>query len=388
MTRTETLRDTGSKRTARRAVGVLVALGVLALVGVAATERSAAENASGVRPAPPAMTVSVATARREAVSRQVAATGTVMPWQELSLGAQTTALAVVEVKVRENDVVRAGDVLIRFDSRVLAAQVAQQKAAVAEAQSTLDSAKEESARGDALVLQKAMSTEAVQTRRTTVRTSQAKLEQALAALDQLQASLDLTIVRAPADGVVSQEPIRLGAVPQAGTELLRIVRDARLEVQVKVPERDLEQIKPEQTVVVTSPNGVQSEGKVRDIAAKVDSGTRLGTVYVSLPARSGFRAGMFASVEVTVGGGSAVTIPEQALVWPDGKTSAFVVAEDGSVRLARLKTSGRQDGRITVEAGLQDGERVAVAGAGFLHDGDTVRVEPALASSGGEVSLQ
>lgn len=104
----------------------------------------------------------------------------------------------------------------------------------------------------------------------------------------------------------------------------------------------LEQIKPEQTVVVTAPNGVRSDGKVRDIAAKVDSGTRLGTVYVSLPARSGFRAGMFASVEAMVGGGSAVTIPEQALVWPDGKTSAFVVAEDGSVRLARLTAAAQQ----------------------------------------------
>lgn len=373
-----------------RLIARLPIIGALALLGalVASPSGGVEEEDRGAQTTPPAMTISVTAARRESVPRRVTATGTVTPWQELTLGAQTTGLAVIEVKVQENDLVRTGDVLVRFDSRALVAQIAQEKAAVAEAQATLDSAKDEGARGDALVLQKALSLEAAQTRRTAVRTSQAKLDQALAALDQFQTALDLTVVRAPSDGVVSQEPIKLGAVPQAGTELLRLIRDDRLEVQVKVPERELEQIEPDQAAIVTRPNGKQAAGQVREVAVKVDAATRLGTVYVSLSPRSRLRPGMFANVEVTVGEDSGVTIPEQALVWSNGKTSAFVVSEDGSVRLTKLATSGRHDGRIAVEAGLQEGERVAVAGAGFLHDGDTVRVEPALVSSGGEANLQ
>ena len=135
------------------------------------------------------MTVTLATVELQETPQIVAATGTVMPWQELAVDAETSGLAVVEVRVKENEPVRAGDVLVRFNDRALRAQVAQQAAAVAEAQATLQSARQEAARGDILIVQKSMSQEAVDTRRTAILTNQAKLDQAKATLDQLQAQL-------------------------------------------------------------------------------------------------------------------------------------------------------------------------------------------------------
>ncbi|TIV07751.1 MAG: efflux transporter periplasmic adaptor subunit, partial [Mesorhizobium sp.] len=34
----------------------------------------------------------------------------------------------------------------------------------------------------------------------------------------------------------------------------------------------------------------------------------------------------------------------------------------------------RQNGRVAIESGLSEGDRVVVAGAGFLNDGNLVRV--------------
>ncbi|MCW6513079.1 efflux RND transporter periplasmic adaptor subunit [Lichenifustis flavocetrariae] len=329
----------------------------------------------------PSQTVAVAAVTEKDVPRRVSATGTVMPWQELAVDAQASGLAVIEVRVKENDVVKVGDVLIRLDDRVLQAQVAQQKAAMTEAQANLQSARKEASRGDALVVQKAMSQEAVETRRTAILTSQAKLDQAAASLDQLQAQLNQTVVRAPAGGGVSTEPVRLGTVTQSGTELLRLIREGRLEVQAKVPERELGALQAGQSVRVSGPDGSIITGTLRDVAAKVDASTRLGIAYVDVPSGGPLRAGMFASVSIEVETSRRLVVPERALVWPNGAASAFVLGPDDKVGLRSLVVTARVDGEAVVGSGVAAGERVVTAGAGFLHDGDSVRVQASLDAS-------
>ena len=96
---------------------------------------------------------------------------------------------------------------------------------------------------------------------------------------------------------------------------------------------------------------------MRGVAAKVDPATRLGVVYVSLPSDSTLQAGMFAKVAITVATAQRLAVPEQALIWPDGKASAFVVGPDNKVTLRTLTIGGRANGAASVEAGLNQGER-------------------------------
>ena len=44
--------------------------------------------------------------------------------------------------------------------------------------------------------------------------------------------------------------------------------------------------------------------------------------------------------------------------------------------MQRVKTGRRSGDRVEVVQGLQASQRVAVQGAGFLNDGDTVKVAP------------
>lgn len=330
-----------------------------------------------------ATTVSTVPATRRTIDRAIVATGTVAAWQELSLGAQLGGLSVTEVKVKENDSVRAGDLLLKLDDRVLIAQVAQQRASVVQAEAALSTARKEAVRGESLVALKAMSQESVDTRRTAITTAQAKLDAANASLNQLRAQLDQTVVRAPVDGIISAEPVRLGTVPQSGAELVRLVRESRLEVQTRVPERDVGALKAGMVAAVAGPNGFTVMGHVRDISAKVDSSSRLATVYVSLPANALLRQGMFATVTVTAAARDSLVVPEQALVWSGGRTTVFAIDAEGRARARVVSTGDRHDGRVVVEHGLVGDEQVVVAGAGFLRDGDAVRVEPTLTAEGG-----
>ncbi|TIN99905.1 MAG: biotin/lipoyl-binding protein, partial [Mesorhizobium sp.] len=76
----------------------------------------------------------------QTVTSSVSATGTMSAWQEATIGAEESGLRLTGVLVAEGDHVRAGDVVARLDDSLLKAQLAEQKAAVVQAQATLDSA--------------------------------------------------------------------------------------------------------------------------------------------------------------------------------------------------------------------------------------------------------
>lgn len=356
-------------------------LPALLLILAACRDPEPAAEASEAK-APVALTVSIEPARTERLARTVSASGSVAAWQELTVSTELSGLAVVEIAVEEGDRVERGQLLARLDDRALQAQIAEQQAAIDQAQATLDNAELVAARSRRMLAAKAISQETADQNAATARTSRAALAQAQAALQALQVQLDQTRITAPVAGVVAEKPAVLGTVVQSGTELVQLIRDGRLEVQAKVSERDLAAIRPGQAVTVTDAAGVTTPATVRAAAQKVDSTTRLGTVYADLPAETALKAGMFARVSIAVEGGAVPTVPEAALVWRQGQPQVFTVDADDTARLRPVRTGSRSDGRVAVEDGLAEGERVVTAGAGFLDDGSRVRIAETMAEAG------
>ncbi|RWA84509.1 efflux RND transporter periplasmic adaptor subunit [Mesorhizobium sp.] len=355
-------------------IAVLVAAGVVAMLkayGRGAPEPDVAKAASAQAAA---LTVSVETVVSRQIASSVGATGTVAAWQEATIGAEESGLRLTDVLVKEGDHVKAGDVVARLDGALLKAQLAEEKAAVAQAQATLDSALSAARRADKLLASNAVSAETAEDKATAVRTGKAGVEQAEAAAERLQAQLDRTTIRAPFDGIVSSKPAVAGSIVQAGTELMKIVRDGRLEVGVLVPEKDLASISAGQPANIVDASGRAFSGSVSQIAETVNSTTRLGTVYVAVGDGSGLKPGMFARVTVETAASRQLTVAETALVWHAGKPAVFVVGDDGKVTERPVVTGTRQNGRVAIESGLSEGDRVVVAGAGFLNDGNLVRV--------------
>ena len=68
-------------------------------------------------------------------------------------------------------------------------------------------------------------------------------------------------------------------------------------------------------------------------------------------------------------------MPHEAILFREGRPAVFVLSGDGDrVELRPLATGRRREGVVEVTEGLAPGERVVVSGAGFLSDGDRVRV--------------
>jgi len=117
------------------------------------------------------------------------------------------------------------------------------------------------------------------------------------------------------------------------------------------------------------------------VAPTVDPQTRNALVYVDLPAHPDLRAGMFARGEFQLGSSDALTVPQEALVVRDGFAYVFAVGADQRVQQRKVQTGRRQADRVEVLSGLTADTTVAVRGAGFLNDGDLVRVAPATEGS-------
>lgn len=348
----------------------------LALLALAACDQAPAAATE-----PAAQSVAVAAVERRAVERTVRGDGTVAAWQELVIGAESGGLRVLEV-VEEGEAVRRGQVLVRLDDTLLRAQAAQAAAAAAEAEANFRLAGAELRRAQELQRGEFAARQTLEQRQAATAGAEARLAAARAQRDDADARLTRARILAPHDGTVSRRSILPGAVVVPGQELVRLVRDGRIELGARVPELDLVGVAPGQPARVRH-GGREVAAVVRAVAPVIAAETRLGTVHLTLPPDSGLRPGMFARADIVVGRVEAPVLPRAALVHRDGRPVAFVLDAGGAaVALRRLELGpAGPDGAPEVRAGLEAGERVVVAGAGFLGDGDRVRVVEALAAA-------
>ena len=320
------------------------------------------------------LTVTTTKATQSEWQLKLSANGNIAPWQEAIIGAESNGLRLAEVRVNVGDVVKRGQTLANFAPDTVRAELAQQSASVAEAEAALAEADANSARAKTLQDSGAMSTQQINQYVTAAKTAAARLQAANAARESGQLRVGFTRVVAPDDGVISARLATVGAVVNGGQELFRLIRKNRLEWRAEVTSSDLAKVSAGQTVLVTTPTGVQVGGKVRVIAPTVDPTSRNAIVYVDLANNAAAKSGMFASGDFSVGSAKALSLPQQSVVLRDGMTYVYQLIADNKVSQLKVQTGRRLGDRVEVTSGLKGTETVVVNGAAFLAQGDTVRV--------------
>ena len=348
------------------------------LLAVAALGHAADDKKAAPAPTKAALTVNVTQPQTATLPLRISANGNIAAWQEASIGTEANGLRLAEVKVNVGDAVKRGQVLATFAPDTMQADVAQIRAAVAEAEATLAEASANAQRARGLQATGALSDAAINQYLTIERTAKARLDAQRAAAQMQQLRLKQTQVLAPDAGVISARSATVGAVLPAGQELFRMIRQGRLEWRAEVAANDMVALKPGIAARVTAGNAAPIQGTVRIVAPTVDPATRLGLVYVDLPAAavaaSSARAGMFARGEFEIGTGSGLTLPQSAVLLRDGFSYVLRVSADSTVAQVKVGVGRRVGDRIEITGGLEPGARVVAAGGGVLADGDTVRV--------------
>lgn len=349
----------------------LAALLLFCLALAACSDDAAAPAAT------PSLTVSVALPEQQALPRRIAASGSVAAWEQMSLGVELSGQRVAEVLVEVGDVVSAGQPLLRLDTRSLQMDVRQAEAALAQAEAHLAVASANARRGERLKREQLIAASEADQLIAGELGAAAQRQTARAQLDNARLRLGFATLRAPDEGVISQRLVQPGQVVAAGSELLGMIRKGRLEWRAELPENDLILISPGVPVELHGPDGAAVSGQVRAVSPTLDARSRTGLVYADLPEPGALRAGMYAQGDLVLAAVPARTLPDAAIVERDGYRYVFVLGEGNVVAQRRVQVGARQDGVVEIREGLQADERVVVEGAGFLTDGDQVRVVPA-----------
>jgi len=343
----------------------------------AAKSKDVKDAKDGAAAPKPALTVTVAKPEATELTVTLAANGNVAAWQEAVVGSESNGLRLAEVRVNVGDVVKKGQVLAVFSPETVQADIAQSRASLAEARATAADAAGNAARARTLQATGALSQQQINQYQTTEQTAKARVEAAEAVLAAQQVRGRNTQVLAPDDGVISARTATVGSVVAAGTELFRLIRQGRLEWRAEVTSAELARIAVGTPAFVVSASGAQVRGKVRSIAPTVDPQTRAALVYVDLPTvlqNTGVKAGMFARGDFDLGRSSAPTVPQASIVPRDGFNNVFVLQPDNRVSQIKVQIGRRLNDRIEITSALPEGSQVVVQGAGFLNDGDLVRV--------------
>ena len=326
-------------------------------------------------PAKAALTVTVEHPDVRSWPQKITATGNVQAWQEAIVGAEVAGLRLAEVNVNVGDSVKQGQVLARFADEMVNSDLAQQQAALEEARAKLAEAEMNAAGAQKLKDSVAMSAQEVQQYLTHAQSARAQVQMAEARLQAEKLKLRYTRVLAPDDGVISARSATVGAVMQTGGELFRLIRRGQLEWRAELPESQLQTVRIGQKALLSAAQGEPVAGVVRRISPLVNVQSRNGTVFVELADSRALKAGMFAQGEFIMANLPALTLPQSALVVRDGYAYVYRVETDNRVAQVKVATGRRVGERIEIINGIKPDESFVAAGAGFLNDGDRVRIE-------------
>jgi RND family efflux transporter MFP subunit len=365
--------------TSRRSARIVGAVVLVVVVVAALWWFWSRETAAAPRAAPrPALTVTTVLPQRVDLPSTLAANGNIMAWQEAIVGAEASGLRIAQVLAGVGDHVRKGQVLAVLSADTLRADVAQARANLAEAQAAAAEAANNAARARTLQGTGALSAAQINQYLTTEQTAGARAASMRATLQAQESRLTQTRVLAPDSGIISSRTATVGAITAPGTELFRLIRQGRLEWRAEVTSAELGKLTVGTSALVTAASGARLAGRVRVVGPSVDPQTRSALVYVDLkplPGSAGSaRAGMFARGEFDLGAAPALTVPQQAVVVRDGFSYVYRVAADRHVAQVKVRTGRMAGDRIEILQGIAPDTRVVASGAGFLNDGDLVRV--------------
>jgi RND family efflux transporter MFP subunit len=269
---------------------------------------------------------------------------------------------ILELPKREGDPVRAGEVLVRYDDRIVSAE--RDKAAAARRQAQADYQ-----RNQKLVDSGFISAEILSRTATEAEIAQAEERLLTARLAHMQ-------IVAPFAGVISHRAVEPGSVTPRHTHLLTLIDPSRLVTDVAVSELVMPALKvgDPASVRIDALGDVAHPGTIVRIHPALDPATRTGRVEVVLdPPPPGARPGQFARVDLPTGRREHMMIPLVALQQDAAGEYAFVYQPDGTVRRANVVSGQRIVDRIEIRSGLEVGDKVVTRGFLALAPGRAVQ---------------
>ncbi len=296
------------------------------------------------------------------ITDQLFVSGKLMPDEEVDLSFEASG-KIIDINFTEGSSVKKGQLLAKVNDSQLQAQLAR-----LEAQMPL--AEDRVFRQNALLQRDAVSKEAYEQVKTELATLHADIE-------NVKASIAMTELRAPFDGVIGLRQVSTGAYASPTTVIAKLTKITPLKVEFAVPERYARQIRKGTNLTF------KIEGKLEEFKAQVyatessiDPETHTLTVRAIYPNHNGpLLPGRYADVSLKQEEISdAIAIPSEAIVPEMGKNKVFVY-RSGKAYPVDVEIGIRTEAEIQIVKGLSAGDTILTSGTLQLRTGMPVTID-------------
>ena len=347
-------------------------LGFLVLETILHVIDTTTSKARAVHAPSPVETVPV---RRQTLEEVIGGSGAIEQAETVNLITQLTA-QVLEVPMKIGDVIKKGDLLVRWDDRLIKATVQANREYVEADNIKIRDETRQVERYTSL-LNKKMGAE-VDLEKYEMALADAKIDLAKSTVSLQQAEIDLEHVKqtSPIDGIVLERLVNPSEFTKPGQVIMKLGVLNTVLMAAKITEEKMHSVQlglPAETTFPAFPSEV-FKGTVAKIDPNIDPVTRTFTTYMKIenpdfrlkPGLSGFARIRRTAKDV-------LTVPSIAIMNPSGEQdSVFVVNGTNHANLRKVQRGVVVDAMAEITNGLKEGEKVVTVGQFYLKENDKV----------------
>ncbi|MBL8383071.1 MAG: efflux RND transporter periplasmic adaptor subunit [Burkholderiales bacterium] len=352
-------------------------------VAAADPKPAAIREAPGARPVPENTVIEMAptdlaAAETREVRRELPLTGELRPIHQAFVRAKVGG-EILEMRVKEGESVKAGQVLARIDAAEFQARLDERLATLAANKATWENSERARRNNEELLRKNFISQQAYDNAVASASVAQAQVSVAEANVTLAKKALDDTVAKAPWAGLVAERAVQTGDKVAPDAKLVSLVDISRLEVEARVPAGDIPSVVVGQEVSfrVEGFGERRFTGRIARIAPQSSAGSRSLMIFVEIPNPDmTLKGGMFAKGALTLSRRQSVTaVPIAALREERGETVVYAV-RDGTLARITVGVGARNedDGWVEVTGEIRPGTAVVRTNLGTLKPGVGVRV--------------
>lgn len=300
---------------------------------------------------------------------------------------------VTSILVKPGQVVKEGAALLQIDPRRESANLSNQVAAMTQREASLELAKRNASRSEALFHEGLVSRQQLEQDRSQAAVAQAEVSAQQAAIGAQSAQLGYYRIQAPFDGAVGDIPVKVGDYVGPQTKLTSVDDNKTLEAYVNVPTEQLGQLSDASRVVLMgydrSTNTTIAEAPISFVAQEANPQTQSVLVKARFPNGGQLRAAQIVRARVVWKTHPGVRVPTLAVTRQSGQYFAFVATPGAGGTVAHqvpVTVGDLDNSTFAVVSGLEAGDQVIVSQLQKLRDGTPITTSPAKPAASAEAS--
>ncbi|WEK04938.1 MAG: efflux RND transporter periplasmic adaptor subunit [Candidatus Devosia phytovorans] len=323
-----------------------------------------------------ALTVEIVTARSAPSAIMLDLTGTIEATSSVPVSFRSAG-RLIEIHADIGDTVRAGDIIARIEStqadagrRAAMAQLTSATASLTQTELARERAADLLARG--------VGTQAeLDAAQAALLASRSAHEQAQTEVNKAQQAVDDTVLKAPANGIVTAREAEPGQIAGEGQAVITIAPQGEREAVFYAPNvPELDAMMGRRFEVTPIDGGDTLPVSITEISPLADVTT--GTVLIRARFEDGVTTmglGTPISTTVNIPVPDAISLPWSALATTQGNPAVWRAdPTTGAVTLVPIEIARYTTNTLEIASGLSDGDQVVTAGSNQLYPGRIVHL--------------